>query len=59
MKVSDIVFATHLVPYKMRKTQRPITSYFDREIKAVTQMDYGVNVFSKRSYFGPIILTPF
>ena len=59
MRVSDIVFAAHLVPYKMRKTQRPITSYFDREIKAVTQMDYGVKVFPKRSYFGAIILTPF
>ena len=54
MRVSDIVFAAHLVPYK-----RPITSYFDREIKAVTQMDYGVKVFPKRSYFGAIILTPF
>ena len=34
MRVSDIAFAAHLVPYKMRKTQRPITtitSYFDRE----------------------------
>ena len=31
MRVSDIVFAAHLVPYKMRKTQRPITSHFDRE----------------------------
>ena len=57
MRVSDIVFAAHLVPYKMRKTQRPITSHFDRE--NVTQMDYGVKVFPKRSYFGPIILTPF
>ena len=40
--------------------QRPkLLVIFTGKIEAITQMDYWVKVTPKRSYFGPIILTPF
>ena len=60
MSISDIVFATHLVPKKIRKMQRPkLLVILTGKIEAITQMDYWLKVTPKRSYFGPIILTPF
>ena len=40
--------------------QRPkLVVIFTGKIEAITQMYYWVKVTPKKSYFGPIILTPF
>ena len=49
MKVSGIVFVAYLVPWKIRKSPRLITSYFDRENwSCYTKMDYEVKVAAKK-----------